>query len=245
METFLSADILELWERGAERPPFAQALLLLAAAQPGEPADSLAGWSLGRRDAALLALRERLFGDRLVAAAGCPRCGEQSELNFRTGDIRAGFADGDLPPRPVTAADGSAYAVRLRPLTTRDLIELASGTGADGDAPIRRLVVSAERDGRPVPAGELPAEVLVDCAEALAEADPQADVRLALRCPECGLAWEAPFDVAAYLWQEVETLAGRLLREVHLLASAYGWSEAEILRLSPLRRQRYLELVVG
>jgi hypothetical protein len=30
---------------------------------------------------------------------------------------------------------------------------------------------------------------------------------------------------------------------VHSLASAYGWSEAEIVRMSPMRRQRYLELV--
>jgi hypothetical protein len=35
------------------------------------------------------------------------------------------------------------------------------------------------------------------------------------------------------------------LREVHVLASANGWSEAEILALSPQRRQRYLEIVTA
>jgi hypothetical protein len=33
------------------------------------------------------------------------------------------------------------------------------------------------------------------------------------------------------------------LRDVHELASAYGWRESEILALSPQRRQAYLELV--
>jgi hypothetical protein len=29
---------------------------------------------------------------------------------------------------------------------------------------------------------------------------------------------------------------------VHLLASAYGWSEGDILSMSPVRRQFYLEI---
>jgi hypothetical protein len=34
-----------------------------------------------------------------------------------------------------------------------------------------------------------------------------------------------------------------LLREIEALARAYGWSEREILDLSPQRRHTYLELV--
>ncbi len=37
--------------------------------------------------------------------------------------------------------------------------------------------------------------------------------------------------------------AERLLREVHTLARAYGWSEGAILELGSARRERYLELV--
>lgn len=36
-----------------------------------------------------------------------------------------------------------------------------------------------------------------------------------------------------------------LLYDVHLLAQAYGWSEASILAMSPKRRQTYLDWVVG
>lgn len=50
------------------------------------------------------------------------------------------------------------------------------------------------------------------------------------------------FDIGAYLWEEVDAWADRTLRDVHLLAASYGWSERDILDLSPARRGRYLEL---
>jgi hypothetical protein len=51
--------------------------------------------------------------------------------------------------------------------------------------------------------------------------------------------------VAALLWVEVEAGAIALVQDVHLLAAAYGWSEAEVLGLGPARRRAYLELVRG
>jgi hypothetical protein len=34
-----------------------------------------------------------------------------------------------------------------------------------------------------------------------------------------------------------------VLREVHILASAYGWREDDILAMSPARRRIYLEML--
>jgi hypothetical protein len=51
------------------------------------------------------------------------------------------------------------------------------------------------------------------------------------------------FDIAAYLWQEVDARARRALRDTHTLARAYGWREADILAMSDFRRQQYLEMV--
>jgi hypothetical protein len=50
------------------------------------------------------------------------------------------------------------------------------------------------------------------------------------------------FDVVSYLWGEIEDWAERLLRDVHSLAAAYGWSERDIVGMSALRRRLYLEL---
>src|SRR5262249_55645931 len=63
-----------------------------------------------------------------------------------------------------------------------------------------------------------------------------------LRAPACGHGWQADLDVGAFVLAEVDAHAARLLGEVHGLAHAYGWSEADILALSTARRRRYLEL---
>src|SRR5439155_5277357 len=77
----------------------------------------------------------------------------------------------------------------------------------------------------------------------MAARDPQANVQLTISCPTCGSVFERPFDVVTWLWNEVASWASRIVREVHLLATAYGWRESEILSMTPWRRQLYLELV--
>ena len=77
----------------------------------------------------------------------------------------------------------------------------------------------------------------------IAEADPQADVEVALNCPCCQHTWQTDFDIVSYLWAELHAWATRLFREVHLLASAYGWSESDILNMSARRRRHYLEML--
>jgi hypothetical protein len=88
----------------------------------------------------------------------------------------------------------------------------------------------------------LPETVVDALGEAMLEADPQAEVELSLTCPDCAHGWNAAFDVVAFLWQEIEARAPRILGEVDTLAARFGWSERAILQLSPWRRQRYLEL---
>src|SRR5262249_5963021 len=89
----------------------------------------------------------------------------------------------------------------------------------------------------------LPAEMLEAVEARMAEADPQADVRLALTCPACGHAWDATFDIADFFWAELEAWADRMLRDVPTPARTYGWPEPDIPAMSPRRRNRYLELI--
>src|SRR6185295_11946385 len=91
-------------------------------------------------------------------------------------------------------------------------------------------------DGTAAAAGALPAAIEARVAEAMDEADPTAAMTTTADCPGCGHTWEAAIDVAAFLWREISATARRLLREVHELASRYGWSESQILRLSTARR---------
>ncbi len=62
--------------------------------------------------------------------------------------------------------------------------------------------------------------------------------------PAATAGWSA-FDVGALLWEELVAQARGLLAEVHVLARAYGWSEAEVLELSRSRRAAYLAMVAA
>ncbi|MGH8547064.1 MAG: hypothetical protein ACRERU_00360 [Methylococcales bacterium] len=73
---------------------------------------------------------------------------------------------------------------------------------------------------------------------------PLAHIELTLSCPDCRNTWHETLHVIDFLWQEIANLARRLLFEVAQLASAFGWSEREILALTPERRRSYLEWLV-
>ena len=50
-------------------------------------------------------------------------------------------------------------------------------------------------------------------------------------------------DAEAMKASEIDAWARTILYQVHLLASVYGWSESEILALSPWRRHLYLQMI--
>jgi len=238
-----AADLLAVWEGGRSQHPAARALTILAAASPGTPVEELATMPLGRRDARLLALREASFGPTVAGTAECAACGEPLELGFPAPDV---FPDGGAGVEPVTyEADG--YRVVLRPPDTTDLLAIAGhrDVAEARTALLARCVQRASADGKALALSDLPPAVADGAAAALAEADPRADVWLATPCPACGESCSVAFDVASFLWEELAMEAEALLLDVHALAAAYGWREADILALPASRRRAYLELVEG
>lgn len=227
MRELSASEILDVWERGRSRSLPERALQLLAAGgHPDAPR-----LPVGERDALLVELRELTFGPSLQAVVECPACGEALEVELAGPDLRG--------ERSATASlelgrgDGS---VRLRLPTAGDLVAIAGAADAEAG---RRLLL--ER----VVEGDLDPELEDAVAERLAAADPGAWTELALACPGCGEAWSAPFDIVSFLWAELDAHARRLAGDVHALASAYGWTEDDVLALSPARRDTYLELVAS
>ena len=80
-------------------------------------------------------------------------------------------------------------------------------------------------------------------AAALDEAAGDALLALVSECPECGGRVDGVLDSCALLWDAVADAAPQLLREVATLATAFGWTEPEVLALTPARRAAYLDLV--
>ena len=78
--------------------------------------------------------------------------------------------------------------------------------------------------------------------EAWARLDPAAGLVTTVVCPLCDTTVEVLFDSFSLLAAELRYTSSILL-EVHRLASAYHWTEAEILALPTRRRRGYLSLI--
>jgi hypothetical protein len=240
----LSADeLLDVWERGLNQGPVERALGLLTAGSPDLPEGTLAGIPIGERDGQLLSLREQVFGPDLETVARCPACSELLETTLRVSDLRVSPG---ADPAPLSPLESGGYLVRFRLPDSRDLIAIAGleDASAAKNLLLERCIEEAKNGQDPVPTGDVPGEVLDAVQEAMEASDPQADIRLNLTCPSCGHTWKEHFDILSFFWDEIDNWANHTLDEVHALAMAYGWSESEILSLSTLRRQMYLEKVV-
>ena len=244
MRPLTAQEMLDVWERGREATLTERALLLLGQACSESSRDALAALPIGCRDARLLTLREWAFGRTLSGVTSCPACGQRLDLSFTTDAIRV-----PQPPTPEAAlsvkVDGYEIVFRLPDST--DLAILAEEALVDRaearERLLERCVRGARRNGRKRAFRQLPARVVDAVVRQMGEADPQADVYTTVACPSCTYSWQAVFDVVSYFWSELDSWVHRTLQDVHALALAYGWREADILALSPWRRQCYLQLV--
>jgi hypothetical protein len=233
--------LLDAWDRVAPERPVVSALALLAAGS-GLGEEEARQLALGERDRRLLELRAHLFGTRMANVATCPRCGETVEFACDTRDLSsAGAGTGEAGARQlVLRLRHGEHEVWYRRLTSDDLLALPETEGDSWRWLFTGSVVRATRLDEDVDAGALPPEVRAAVVDAMAAADPLADVELSLGCPSCGESWRAGFDIASYLASELDAWARRLLADVHTVARRYGWSEAAILGMSARRRELYL-----
>jgi len=218
-------ELLAAWEAAAAAAPPARGAALLHAADPRLSLDELLRLPVGRLDTRLVALRQAWFGDALTGMTTCAHCGARAELELRLSDFPR---EDDVPE---TFAVGE---LQCRLPDTRDLLAIAS---LDAESARRALAM------RIAGAGTLSDETVDAIARALEKADPGGDVRIAASCPECDGGCEAVFDPSSFLWSEVNAAAVRLLRDVHALAAAYGWTEEEALTLPASRRRLYVAMV--
>jgi hypothetical protein len=250
MRALSASNLLDIWERGAGSAPVDQALAILSAAFPQASKDALATIDFVQRDLCLLHLRTLTFGSQIKGLADCPACGQRLELDFDARELPAWTYPVPDPAamkslNPETSLQVNDYEVIVRLPNSKDLATLSHVT----DAATRRqqlieaCVISAQRNGEALMADELPPDALNLLAERISQDHPLAEQTLAVVCPACGHAWDILFDIVSLFWSEIHAWSLRLMREVHILASAYGWREADILAMSAWRRQRYLEMV--
>lgn len=245
MEALKAIDILRLWERGQGQRSLERALTILSFARSGKTLDELAYLSIGQRDAYLITLRELTFGDTLNSFIDCPQCADPLEFSVSTADIR------EIPPFDDSEADQEwilktgGYRLRYRRPDSRDLNAIAEMSDVEvaRQCLLERCIVSVEVMDEMVDTEQLPETVISALTRRLAESDPQADTLLDISCPSCGHHWQALFEINEFFWTELAHYARGLLQEVHMLARAYCWPEADILAMTARRRQQYLEML--
>jgi hypothetical protein len=244
MRPVTTAELLNTWEQCARRTLPEKALLLLdAACADGEPEDP-ALLHIGERDAKLLQLREWMFGQQLLNITDCPNCSERIEWINNVADLR--HPSENKSTNATFNMKVENYNIQFRLPNSYDLLKTSSRDYlGDPKKLLAECIIDVQRNDDACHADELPAQVMDLLDARMALEDPQANIIMNLSCPACSHSWEAQFDIVSYLWIEIDSWAKRILQEVAVLAAAFGWSESQILKLSPQKRQHYIDIING
>jgi hypothetical protein len=237
-----AAGVLDLWDLGAGLDRAERASAVLGLALPGRSRSELGGLTLGQRDRLLFGLLGADESSRIEGVIDCPACGEPVELSISC----AHLMDVEPPAEPEPFELGG-WRIRWR-LPTGDDLVAACGLDAAADPAaflFARCVLDVQGPTGAATVLDIPDTVragLVACIDAW---DPLSDIRLEAECPGCGAPESVDLDIATVVWTEIETRAQMLLREIHILARTYGWTESDVLALSTRRRRAYVGLADG
>jgi hypothetical protein len=185
------------------------------------------------RDRLLAALFCLTYGSRVASTIRCRQCTERFDLDFDLRDLQSNLDErdgthGDAPADDdFTAADGA----RFRLPTGED--ELAVAALAPEAA--RRALLARCAGGNAVVVEEIEA--------AMRRIAPLLAGDVSATCPECGAEQSVHFDIQTYLLGSLLAEGRRLVRDVHRLARAYGWTRSDILAMPRRARRAYVALV--
>ena len=240
MQAITTRELLNFWERNLNNTMIQRALDLLCCASPEMKPEVIAVLNIGERDARLMVLREWLFGSKFLNRSQCPVCSEQIEWETDINDIRMQWPKNDVAPRKyLLKKDG--YSIRFRMPDSNDLAAVIAD--AKPEKLFEKIVFDCKFRSKTFAINQLPEKILEAIDNRIEEENPQADIIMNVRCPNCSHQWEMQFDIVSYLWDEINSWARRILQDIDSIAQAYGWSEQDILNMSPARRQIYSDIV--
>jgi len=224
------ADVLTCWEQGRDLPMLQRALWYLQSHDSQQSWESLLQLPIGERDRRLFSLRCQLFGSPLHVFTACPQCQLELEFSFDSEQL---FDNKSASQSASFKLAGS----QVRLLNTADQLTISHLPKDEVQQFIMKNCVQTEQ-GQDKP--ELDGVI-----EAMLQHDPLAEILLQLQCDQCRHQWPLLLDVVSFFQQELDDYVKSLLQQVHILASAYGWSEQDVLSLSAERRHVYMEMVTS
>ena len=197
-----------------------------------DEAGQLTPWE---RDCVLAALYTRLYGPRIDTSITCQRCEALFDLDFMLHDLMDGLA----PQESLLNVDDHTFVLRHD-------IRFRLPTGNDECAVFGLPPEQAEAgllERSVVGCAGLDADTSAQVQNAMHAMAPVVNVDLDAKCPECAHQQSVQFDLQRYLLAALMNDRAQLVQEIHLLASAYGWSLTEILNLTRSQRRAFVALV--
>lgn len=221
--------------------------------EPGGAAGAalVAELTLAERDRIIVELYRLCFGDEVAFETACGECGRGLGVRF---PLTSFVEQVESTAMDVLVLDDGWFSASG--LTVR-LPTLEDEAALWGVAPERRrdellsrcLRGAAQVDAQS--AGDASSDSqgrggLLDRVEALlSEVGPLVSGSIRTTCGECGATQEVEFDIVDFFARALELERPVLMREIHCLARAYGWSLESILDLPRERRRELVALVLA
>ena len=221
--------------------PTRRALVLLRLGYPNLSEEDVAQLSIGSRNALLLRLRKALFGSVFVSTCDCESCQQRLDLTFEASMIELQ----DPKPNQSQTVSIDGHQVDFRLPCSQDLLDQGPNTSKlTAKNVLAKCIQTIVKDGSSIEVEQVSAKFISQFENQIAELDSQANIEFNVDCPSCGSNQSSRFDILSFLWSEIDSWAKLILREVHVLASRYGWSEEKILKMNPIKRNLYLQMVI-
>jgi hypothetical protein len=221
---------------------------------PGTSVGPGSAWQLAisDRDRLLAAVYASCFDDRVESEVACAECDEPSEITFSLAALVASVmtsTDSDSDPSVAGPDPAGVFSLadgmRFR-LPNSDDQRAIFGLRTDQRrvALLRRCILQDDGAGHRT-ASDLSGETLDRVEAAMAKVGPTLDLNLPVTCHQCGAVRDGRFDIQHFTLAAFAHEARFLVREIHYLASTYGWSLREILDLTRDDRRAFVRLVAA
>ena len=236
-------ELLDTWEAGLAASDADRALLLHALARPSLDTSRLLSTPVGARDADLLTLRAVLFGELAQVGSAASAAPRSSSSRWTSVELLTRDGPTEDADEPIQVALGE-WTVRFRLPTSADLLAVGQSAPAEARSLLmERCVVAVIRDAQPATAADLPRRGAGKSWQRRWPRPTRTRIYSSTpRARPAATTLPRSSTPASFVWAELDAWARGTLVEVHLLASTYGWTEPEVLSLSPRRRRHYLEL---
>lgn len=233
--------IIEVWERIANQHLLESALTILNSLIPEIPKKDFAEMSIGRRNYFLTQIRNKLIGRDLICFTVCPYCDSKLEFSISPEEILSPSKAEDTPF--VFIIDDYIIRYRLPNSVNLAIASRCKDFYSAKDEILNQCLIELTKDDQKISPSELPEEIKLKLSCDMSIKEPATESVIDLVCKDCNYSWTQIMDIASFLITEINFYAKNILRDVHQLASAYGWSESEIIGMSPQKRNWYLNAI--